>query len=551
MATDIKDTHTTETSDEDEQAYYNGRLHKRSAFLAGLFAGFIFTAVMLALLWLAITPRSLGNLIADRLSNLLPATFTEFFIQTIGPLGKQIEFFSVLLGQILFGGLLGLLFVWVWPQIKGRSLVARNSFILATVSWLVFMLAVLPLVNAGFFGTTLGDNQVITLVTSFVLFQIFGLAFSSFYQYLIPASFNSVVTVAKKDDQKLEEIKMGDLPNRRRFIIVVSALFMAAAGAAVIGTAFRSSADTARNQLGATALSDGTLEGEVTSNANFYHVSKNAIDPRVDVGNWRLQIDGLVSNPYTFDISQIKTLPPQTQYQTLTCISNPVAGPYISNAKWKGVQLKALIEKANPKPGVKRVVFKAADGYTDSVEYDKALDPATLAAYEMNDVPLPSDHGGPLRMLIPNIYGMKNAKWVTSVTLIDTEDYKGFWEQQGWDNTATIHTESAITSPSDTSSLATAKPVTVRGYAFAGERGIQKVEISTDGGTSWNTAKTKEPLSPNSWVLWSYDWTPAATKSYTLVVRATDKTGAVQTSINADTFPAGSSGWHRITVNAI
>jgi DMSO/TMAO reductase YedYZ molybdopterin-dependent catalytic subunit len=153
-------------------------------------------------------------------------------------------------------------------------------------------------------------------------------------------------------------------------------------------------------------------------------------------------------------------------------------------------------------------------------------------------------------MLIPDIYGMKNAKWVTNITLIADENFKGYWEQQGWDNTATIQTESSITSPTNNQSVTAGQVNTLRGYAFAGQRGIQKIELSTDGGLHWNNVTFKEPLSRNSWVLWHYDWTPATAASYNLVVRATDKTGEQQVAKKADSYPAGATGWHSITVTA-
>jgi DMSO/TMAO reductase YedYZ molybdopterin-dependent catalytic subunit len=550
MATNLKDSQPDTSGSPQNLSphdFYNGRYHKKAAFGAGLFAGGIFTLSMLVLLWTSITPRSLANLVADRLSNLLPASFTEFFIQSIGPLGKQAEFFSVLLGQTIFGGLLGLLFVWIWPQIQGKQLLARNVFIFMTIVWLVCILVGLPLVNTGFLGVQLGDQQVSTLELSFVLFQVFALAFFGFFQRLVPA------TTAMTDSTEAEEkITIGDVPSRRRFVLIVTGLFVAAATAAVVATSFRSNGDNNRGQLGATTLADGTLQDEVTSNADFYHVSKNAVDPTVNANGWKLQIEGLVNTPYSLTLAELKSnFPPQTQYQTLTCISNPVGGPYISNAKWKGVPLKAILDKAGVKSSVKRVVFKAADGYTDSIDYEKALDPQTLAAYEMNDSPLPDDHGGPLRLLIPNIYGMKNAKWVTNISLIDDANYEGYWQQQGWDNTAIINTESAITFPSDNQSVKAGQATIIRGFAFAGERGVQKVEVSTDGGQTWNQANLKEALSPNSWALWNYSWTPATSnKSYTILVRATDKTGTLQTSTQADTFPSGSSGWHTIVVTA-
>ena len=564
MATDVRNTRSPQNKSPKttppEPTFYQSSSHKGLVIASGIFAGFIFTFSMLVLLWTNITPRSLANLVADRISNLLPGTFTEFFIQSIGPLGKQLEFFSVLAGQTFVGGLLGFIFIRLWPRILNREALTRRVFIFTTAIWLGVIGLLLPLVDGGFVGSSLGDDQLKILVSSFVLLQVFGLAFLGFFQYLVPTGGQSKATPAPA--KVIPEVSNANnllvigppanLTSRRRFVILVGGLFMTIAGAGLIATAFRSSADTARSQLGATQLTDGTLEGEVTPTANFYHVSKNAIDPTVDVASWKLQIDGLVNNPVSLNLEQIKSLASQTQYHTLTCISNPVAGPYISTAKWKGVQLKMLLEKAGVKPEVKRVIFKSADGYTDSIEIERALNPQTLAAYEMNDAAVPNDHGAPLRMLIPNIYGMKNAKWVTSITLTDNADYKGFWQQQGWDNTANIHTESTITYPADNQNVNVGQSLTVRGYAFAGERGIKRVEISTDGGQSWNDAVIKDALSPNAWALWHYDWNVGAgQKDYNLVVRATDKTGAVQTSSKTDSYPSGASGWHNILVSAI
>ncbi len=563
MATDVRNTRPPQNKPpktaQPEPTFYQSGSHNGMVIAAGIFAGFIFTFSMLVLLWTNITPRSLANLVADRISNLLPGTFTEFFIQSIGPLGKQLEFFSVLAGQTFVGGLLGFIFIKLWPRIANREALTRRVFVFTTAIWLGVIGLLLPLVDGGFVGSGLGDDQLKILVSSFVLLQIFGLAFLSFFQYLVPTGSQSNATPATAKvgpaptaNDLLLVGPPANLTSRRRFVILVGGLFMTIAGAGLIATAFRSSADNARSQLGAALLPDGTLEGEVTPTANFYHVSKNAIDPTVDVASWKLQIDGLVNTPVSFNLAQIRELASQTQYHTLTCISNPVAGPYISTAKWKGVQLKMLLEKAGVKPGVKRVIFKSADGYTDSIEIERALNPQTLAAYEMNDAPVPNDHGAPLRMLIPNIYGMKNAKWVTSITLTDNADYKGFWQQQGWDNTANIHTESSITFPADNQNVNVGQTLTVRGYAFAGERGVKRVEISTDGGQSWNDAAIKAALSPNSWALWHYDWQIGPSQQdYRLVVRATDKTGASQTSSKADSYPSGASGWHNIGVSAI
>jgi DMSO/TMAO reductase YedYZ molybdopterin-dependent catalytic subunit len=292
-------------------------------------------------------------------------------------------------------------------------------------------------------------------------------------------------------------------------------------------------------------------EEEITPVGVFYNISKNAFDPKVNGGSWKLEINGLVDKPLTFDYNSVQKLPLKEQAHTLTCISNTVGGEYIGNAVWRGTPLKGVLEMAGIKPNAKRVVFTAADGYTDSIELAKALDPATLMAWEMNGAPLTDKHGYPLRMLIPDIYGMKNAKWVTAITLTDDANYEGFWQKQGWDNLAVIKTQSSIISPTDRGQVKRGQPVTVRGIAYAGARGIQKVEVSFDNGQTWQTAQVKEALSANAWSLWSLDWIPDSTNPSRAIlkVRATDKTGAMQPPASVAPYPSGAAGWHTISVN--
>ncbi len=540
--------------------YYNAAGNRRTVFAAGAIAGMVMTVAMWLLLVLGVSSRTVANLIADKIASIVPASFTESIIQAIGPLGKELVFFGVLIGQVLFGGLLGLVLSWLWPRIENRSVLFRNAFILATAVWFLFMLVGLPLTDSGFLGSSLGENQISLLITSFILFQIFGLAFGFLFEYLVP------VTVIRADTAKAETISAtvnnateeeteeeyleGSRSSRRRFVAIASTFFVAALAGAVSTNLFKgSSASTYRTSLGE-VRPDGMLEGEVTPTESFYQVSKNAFNPKVNGTNWKMEINGLVNKTLIFDFDGIKKLPSQLRYHTLTCISNTIGGEYIGNAQWKGTPLKGILEQAGLKPGVKKVVFTCADGYTDSIPIEVALDPRTLLAYEMNGQQLTDDHGYPARMLIPDIYGMKNAKWVTSITVIDTE-FDGFWQKQGWDNKAQIQTESAITFPFDGGQIGAGKAVTLKGFAFAGARGIKKVEVSTDNGNSWLEATVKPPLSDTSWAIWRADWTvPGGSKNYVLKVRATDGTGAVQTSQRADSFPSGATGYHTISVKA-
>jgi hypothetical protein len=167
-----------------------------------------------------------------------------------------------------------------------------------------------------------------------------------------------------------------------------------------------------------------------------------------------------------------------------------------------------------------------------------------VLVYEMNGAPLTQKHGYPARLLVPGIYGMKNCKWITQVELVNY-DYKGYWESQGWSDTALYQTLSRIDYP-DTNRIP-AQPIYIGGVAFAGDRGIKRVEVSTDGGKSWADAQLRPPMGKYTWTLWTYPWLPKQ-GTFTLQVRATDGKGQVQTAERADTFPDGATGYHTIQV---
>ncbi|MBN9392808.1 MAG: molybdopterin-dependent oxidoreductase [Chloroflexi bacterium] len=546
MATIITD------EEELDQQEWDGRTRRGTSFLAGALAGMVMTIVMLAMLLLGVTPRSISNLVSDKIASVAGPGITEFFIQTIGALGKEMLFLTVLIGQVVVGGFLGLLLAFITGRTDRQQTVWRNSFIISTGFWLLFVIAGLPLLDQGFLGSGLEKDQIATLIISFMLFQLFGLTLGyAFLNLLGTTAYGTAKTGNLTEKQVAAISERQDTEtrtSRRRFVGTISAVFVLVVGAAIGTRAFGGPALTDyRNSLG-DLNSDGTLQGEITPTSNFYQVSKNTFNPNVDGKSWKLTIDGLVDNPQTFDLDTISQFPRQKVYHTLTCISNEVGGDYIGNAEWSGIQFKTLLDKAGVKAGVKKVVFTSADGYKDSITIEKAMEPNTTLAVEMNGAPLTTDHGYPARMLIPNIYGMKNAKWLTGITLIDT-DFAGFWQQQGWDNTATIHTESSIVSPADGDTVPGGQTTTLKGIAFAGSRNIEKVEVSTDSGMTWNTATIKPRIGANSWTLWRYDWTPpAGSKGYILQVRATEEGGILQTVKTADPYPSGSSGYHTISL---
>jgi DMSO/TMAO reductase YedYZ molybdopterin-dependent catalytic subunit len=287
------------------------------------------------------------------------------------------------------------------------------------------------------------------------------------------------------------------------------------------------------------------LPSEVTSNKDFYVVSKNVIDPTVQVNRWSLTVGGLVNAPFQLTYDELRALPATSQLTTLICISNPIGGPLIGNAKWTGVRLEELLQRAKPKPGVKDIALHAADGYSDSITFKTALTPTTLVAYAMNDEPLPMGHGAPVRLVVPGIYGMKNVKWLTRIEATD-EDFKGFWERKGWSDIAIIKTMSRIDVPKSTK--VDRGRNAIGGIAFAGDRGIATVEWSADGGITWKKASVKPALSPSSWVLWADEWNPQSSSRVNLQVRAIDGTEEIQIAEVTDSYPDGATGHHKVIV---
>jgi hypothetical protein len=287
------------------------------------------------------------------------------------------------------------------------------------------------------------------------------------------------------------------------------------------------------------------LPPEITPIDDFYHVSKNFVDPKVAEEGWSLQIGGMVERPYSLTLADIRAMPAVTETRTLACISNEVGGDLISNATWKGVRVKDLLERAGVKSGAVDLALSARDGYTESFPIEKALNGDVIAVYEMNGQPLPDKNGFPLRLLVPDIYGMKNVKWITKMDVVAT-DFKGFWQGQGWSDVATIKTMSRIDFPRNFDLLPSG-PNKVGGIAFAGGRGTSKVEVSPDGGKTWQEAKIRRPLGPYTWVLWSatLDLTDG---EHLLTVRATDGAGVVQSDRERPPLPDGASGFAVVRV---
>jgi DMSO/TMAO reductase YedYZ molybdopterin-dependent catalytic subunit len=253
----------------------------------------------------------------------------------------------------------------------------------------------------------------------------------------------------------------------------------------------------------------------------------------------------MVDQPTTLTYDSLRAMPSVMQPQTLECISNEVGGNLMSSAVWTGVRLADLLSQVGVHADAQELIFRCADGYSDSISLAQALDPRSLLVYAIDGQPLPQPHGFPARLLIPGLYGMKNGKWVQSLQA-GPGGYTGYWEEQGWSRQAIVKTTTRIDVPTD-GDLLRARSTIIAGVAFAGDRGIAEVDVSTDGGQTWTAATLERPLARQTWVRWQAQWSPT-TGMHVIVARAIDLDGNVQSPAYAPTLPDGASGYHAISV---
>ena len=290
---------------------------------------------------------------------------------------------------------------------------------------------------------------------------------------------------------------------------------------------------------------------EITPNEEFYITTYSTEVPEIDANKHSLRIEGLVDKPSVFTMKDLEAMRDKKQFVTLQCIGNPVGGDAIGNAIWEGVTLKKVLDVARPGFGVVKAALFGEDGYSDSIPYALAQSDDVFLAWSMNGKALPKQHGHPLRLIVPGIYGMKNVKWISKVELVNY-NFKGYWEKRGWSDEAVIPVRSQILMPMSGKSVPLGKYM-VGGVAFGGRYGISRVQVSVDDGKSWSDAQMKSPLSHWSWSLWEYDWTPQHKGDYNIAVRGFDKSGKVQESTSlfgkvAGSFPSGAKGIHHVDV---
>src|SRR5581483_8888844 len=327
-------------------------------------------------------------------------------------------------------------------------------------------------------------------------------------------------------------------------------------------TVVRAARALARDKDGAVlaaARKPGELAELITPPGAHYVVSKNPVaDPELRAEDWRLVVDGEVSRSIQLDLKSLRNLPAVEVTKTLECISNfvtkcelaPFGCDLMSTARWRGARLSDVIGLAGGlRPGVVALAAIGADEYTTALPIDVAMAPDTLLVYEMNGEPVPIEHGFPVRVLVPGRYGLKNAKWVVALRPMRRE-FVDWYGQRSWSKTGIVRTMTRIDTPAPGAAL-TPGDQRIAGVAYAGDRGIAKVEYSADESKSWQVAELVEkPVGTDSWVRWFGKFTIRPGAQLTLVSRATDGTGTVQEEPFSLPQPDGGAGWHSIEVHS-
>ncbi|MFG2292360.1 molybdopterin-dependent oxidoreductase [Streptomyces sp. NPDC048603] len=358
--------------------------------------------------------------------------------------------------------------------------------------------------------------------------------------------------------------------SRRGFLTAAAVTAAAATGAGALGRALTGrrgrAAVASRNGLTlpapaspAPAVPAGAqlkvpgISAFTTPNRDFYRVDTALVVPRVDAASWRLRIHGAgVDRPRVFTFAQLLARPLIERDITLTCVSNEVGGPYLGTARWLGAPLARLLAECGVEPPSRggradQLVARSVDGMTLGSPVEDVMDGRdSMLAVGMNGEPLPFDHGFPVRMLVPGLYGYVSAcKWITDIELTTFDAYDPYWVRRRWAKRAPVKTQARIDTPRPFARPA-AGPVTVAGVAWAQGRGITRVEVRIDDGP-WRDADLAARATPDTWRQWSFPWR-ATPGGHTVTVRATDGTGRVQTEERTRTVPDGASGRHSVFV---
>jgi DMSO/TMAO reductase YedYZ molybdopterin-dependent catalytic subunit len=464
--------------------------------------------------------ESLGNWVIDN----VPQSVKEWAIATFGTADKPILLAGIILVTLVIGGSVGSF---------SRERLWRAVTVFLTFGVVAAAAAVVdPDVSLGVALIPAGAAVIAGLATLRMLYDIGE-----------PRSESSTDTT------------------RRNFLLGAGAVLGVAALAGTIGRVLIESAKRAvagRDDVTLPSAADSLppvpeganfeiegLEEILVPNEDFYRIDTALSVPRIDLREWTLSLTGMVDRPYTIDFSDLLDMRMVERDVTLSCVSNQVGGGLVGNARWLGVPLTEILDRAGVQDGAEQIVGRSVDDFTVGFPMEAAYDGReALVAVGMNGEPLPFEHGFPARLVVAGLYGYVSAtKWLSEIELTTWEGFDAYWVPRGWAKEAPIKTQSRIDTPAQSAQLTTGSQV-VAGVAWAPTRGISKVEVELGAGQPWVEAELSKPLSENAWVQWRVDWDATTEGSHELRCRATDGEGSLQTEEVNPPAPNGATGWH-------
>ncbi|EAP98448.1 putative membrane-bound oxidoreductase [Janibacter sp. HTCC2649] len=501
------------------------------AALGGAAAGHLVAAL--------VSPESSPVLaVGSQVIDATPTPVKEWAVRTMGTNDKPVLIGSVAIVTLIFAAVAGL--------------ISRRH---PTVGRLMIVVLAALAAAAAILRSTAGPTDVIPgLVTGLV-----GVGLLVLLLRLIPRA-GGAGEVESPTDHNARATGEASPAGRRAFLLGAGGVTVGAAAVGAFGQKLTSDAIAPSNiALPAPAkplppLVQG-IESKVkgltafrTPNADFYRIDTALVIPRVDADSWELTIDGEVDKPFKLTYADLLKMDLIEKDITMCCVSNEVGGGYIGGARWLGVPVRELLERAGVRSGADQILSTSVDGMTISTPVQALTDDReALLAIGMNGEPLPRRHGYPVRLVTPGLYGfVGSTKWLKSLTATTYAAKKAYWTEREWATDGRILTQSRIDTPRGLSTLKAGKNV-IGGVAWAQGRGIEKVEIRVDDGP-WQKATLGPDANVDYWRQWFFEWDATAGR-HELTVRATDLTGAVQTEKRASPFPRGATGWQTIPVN--
>jgi DMSO/TMAO reductase YedYZ molybdopterin-dependent catalytic subunit len=480
---------------------------------------------------------SLVEAVGDWVIAVSPTPVKEWAIDTFGTNDKLVLLVGIVVVAVAFGALIGIL--------------ARRRFGIAIAAFLGFGAAA---------ALTAVRDPAVSLGLAVIPAGLAAITGLAALRWLYDRSAVDESPPAEPGRDAAED------PSRRRLMIGLGAVVGVAAVSGVIGRALvdRSTRTVSgRADVVLPAAAEGLapvpeaaelgvegLSPVITPNEVFYRIDTAFLGvPRVEIADWALSIEGRVDRPYTITYADLLDMPLIERDVTLSCVSNKVGGELVGNARWLGVPLADVLDRADVSDDAEQVVGRSVDDFTVGFPVDVVYDGRdALLAVGMNGEPLPLEHGFPARLVVAGLYGYVSAtKWLSSIELTGWDEFDAYWVPRGWAKEAPIKTQSRIDTPTDRSALEPGMR-RVAGVAWAPNRGISRVEVKLGEDADWVEAELSEPLSNNCWRQWVVEW-DASAGTHRIQVRATDGEGEVQTDQARPPAPDGATGWHTIQVS--